>query len=123
MKKLLLATATIVLSACQHTSAPTAPVAGQAAAVKNAMLTAEASCEGDSSTMQVPITDLGGCYLSYGGGLYPNGLNTLPDPHLAAGLSAASSIMPLDVNGQPSANGKYVMLAIGMSNTTQEFCD
>src|SRR2546425_1110108 len=71
-----------------------------------------------------PITDLGtGCYLQYRGGLYPNGENALSGAHLAAGLAAAARIAPLDVAGQPSASGKYVLVSIGMSNTTQEFCN
>ncbi len=71
-----------------------------------------------------PITDLGtSLYLGrFQGGLYPHGSNTIPPDHLAAGLERARSIQPLDGQGKASPNGKYVLLSIGMSNATQEFC-
>jgi len=82
------------------------------------------SCVGRSDTAKVPITDLrDGCYLQYRGGLYPNGANELSGAHLSAGRTAAAQIVPLDVNGAPSTNGNYVMISVGMSNTTQEFCN
>jgi hypothetical protein len=71
-----------------------------------------------------PLNDLGtGLYLNqFQGGLYPNGSNTVPAAHAADGLNRAATIRPLNVQGQPDANGKYVLISIGMSNTTQEFC-
>jgi hypothetical protein len=81
------------------------------------------SCASGHDTTKVPLNDLGtGCYLTFQGGLYPGGANSLGAAHLAAGLGAAARIQPLGVNGTASANGKYVLLSIGMSNTTQEFC-
>jgi len=70
-----------------------------------------------------PINDLGpGYWRGMQGGLYPMGENDRPAGHNNAGLFLANSIQPLDVNGNPdSANGKIVLLAIGMSNTLQEF--
>jgi hypothetical protein len=82
------------------------------------------SCTGRTDATRVPLTELAdGCYLAYRGGLYPNGSNELPAAHLAAGRAAAAQIVPRDVNGAPSASGRYVLLSIGMSNTTQEFCN
>jgi len=81
------------------------------------------NCAGKTDATKVPINDLGtGCYLSFQGGLYPSGSNQLPASHLGAGVTAAARIQPLNVNGVPDANGKFVLLSIGMSNTTQEFC-
>jgi hypothetical protein len=71
-----------------------------------------------------PINDLGtGLYLNqYQGGLYENGTNTVPSDHNTAGLTAAGRIQPLDGNGNPNASGKIVLLSIGMSNTSDEWC-
>lgn len=70
-----------------------------------------------------PGNDLGtGLYLGvYQGGLYENGSNAVPSDHEADGLAAASQITPLDVNGNPSAQGKIVFLSMGMSNAAIEF--
>lgn len=71
----------------------------------------------------VPICDLGsGTYRGFAGGLYEGGSNLPPADHLAAGLAATARVRPLDASGVPSATGKIVMLSVGMSNTTQEFC-
>ncbi len=81
------------------------------------------NCAGGTNTTRVPISDLGsGCYFSFQGGLYPDGSETVPAAHRADGLSAAARIQPLDISGKPSATGKYVLLSIGYSNATQEFC-
>ncbi|OFV91084.1 MAG: hypothetical protein A3G76_04670 [Acidobacteria bacterium RIFCSPLOWO2_12_FULL_65_11] len=73
----------------------------------------------------VPINDLAaGDYIGFPGGLYPGGSNSMPPAHLAAGVAAAKTIQLLDGNGNPDAQrGKIVPLSIGMSNTSQEFCN
>jgi hypothetical protein len=71
----------------------------------------------------IPLIDLGtGTYQGKEGGLYPGGSNTRPPAHERAGIEIARSIVPLDADGTPDpANGKIVLVSIGMSNTTQEF--
>ena len=99
-------------------------VAGVAAGVLLARAGAASNCAG-TSTGLVPLTDLGaGLYLGqFEGGLYPGGSNAIPPAHLAAGLAAAVGIVPRDVLGAPDPQqGKVVLLSLGMSNTTQEFC-
>ena len=77
-----------------------------------------------TSVNRVPIQDLGaGLYLNqFQGGLYPNGMNEAPTVHAAAGLQRASEVVPRNTQGAiDPVNGKYVLLSIGMSNTTQEY--
>ena len=70
-----------------------------------------------------PLNDLGsGTYLGFQGGLYEAGSNGIPTDHAAAGSTRAAAVRPLDTSGNPSATGKMVLVSIGMSNTTQEFC-
>jgi hypothetical protein len=112
---LCLAGAGAVAAACGgDTASPTSPL--------NPPVTT-LSCADKHDTSKVPINDLGtGCYLSFAGGLYPAGSNTIPAAHALAGLAAAARIQPLDGNGLPSPSGKIALVSIGMSNTTQEFC-
>ena len=72
-----------------------------------------------------PITalnDLGtGIYLGSQGGLYPNGSSVRPASFDAAGVAIAQSIHPLDGNGNSDPNGKYAIISIGESNTSETY--
>ena len=72
---------------------------------------------------RIPLTDLSvGTYFGSTGGLYENGRNSEPADHAVVGLLRAARIQPLNPQGQPDPRGVYVLISIGMSNTTQEFC-
>jgi hypothetical protein len=81
-----------------------------------------ANCRNTSVSL-VPVNDLGpALYLNqFQGGLYPNGLNIMPIAHAQEGLARAQAVQPRSPQGQPHPNGKYVLLSVGMSNTTQEY--
>jgi len=75
-----------------------------------------------ADTVRIALIDMGSrTYKGFPGGLYPTS-NELTGTHLSAGLTRAARIRPLDANGQPATNGRIVLISIGMSNTTQEFC-
>jgi len=74
-------------------------------------------------TARVPLTELGtATYRSFEGGLYPGGSNVVPAAHAALGTTFAHNIRPRNAAGQPDPSGKIVLLSVGMSNATQEFC-
>jgi hypothetical protein len=78
---------------------------------------------GGQTPPRIPLNDLGaGTYLGFPGGLYAGGSNAVPAAHDAAGLLRANAVTPLDASGNADVNGKIVLLSIGMSNTTQEYC-
>jgi hypothetical protein len=79
--------------------------------------------ESPTDTARVPLTDLlGGTYYGNAGGLYPGPSNQPPADHDSAARAYRNSIKPLDVNGDESPFGKYVLLAIGGSNATRALC-
>lgn len=82
------------------------------------------NCAGTTAG-RVPIMDLGpAMYLEqFPGGLYREGSNQMPQAHLGAGLARAAAIQPLNAQGQPDPAGAIIMISVGMSNTTQEFCN
>ncbi len=69
----------------------------------------------------VPLTELKGEYHGETGGLYGGGKNEPPPSHATRAARAVAEIKPLDRDGRPAADGKVVLMSIGMSNTTQEF--
>jgi hypothetical protein len=55
-------------------------------------------------------------------GLYFEAQNQPPAQHLQRAMQAAARVGPLDSEGKPDPqHGRYVLMSIGMSNTTQEF--
>ncbi len=71
----------------------------------------------------VPLTNMGAStYFGFPGGLYPGG-NVMPQAHADAGQAFAAAVEPLDLNGNHSTDGKYVLLAIGHSNTMLISCN
>jgi hypothetical protein len=68
------------------------------------------------SFQATPLIDFapGQTYMGLAGGLYGNNSNVVPARHDQDGQNLAASIHPI--------NGKIIFLAIGMSNTTIEFC-
>ncbi|MCI0395216.1 MAG: hypothetical protein L0322_09805 [Chloroflexi bacterium] len=70
-----------------------------------------------------PLPELGaGSYLGFQGGLYPGGVNEMPAEHSQVGLERAGRVQPLTPAGNPSPDGKYVLLSIGIANAAHEFC-
>ncbi len=79
---------------------------------------AAANCTETSVPRLVPLNDLGpSTYAGFEGGLYSNGLNSMPAAHLKDGLARAQQITPRDKTGNLSSSGKIVLVTIGMSNT------
>jgi hypothetical protein len=78
---------------------------------------------GQDSTGLVPLTQLKGDqkYKDMDGGLYGAGSNQPPQTQLKAALAASAKTVRLDEQGNPSPQGKVVLMSIGMSNTTMEF--
>lgn len=69
----------------------------------------------------VPLTELKADYHGQDGGLYGNGSNEPPAAQAARAQNALAQVQPLGTDGKPAADGKIVMVSLGMSNTTQEF--
>jgi hypothetical protein len=85
--------------------------------------TSAADCS-RTSVPFTPLTDLKtGRYQGFQGGLYPGGKNAPSKGYLKRGLAYAKLVKPRDASGAPAANGKVVLLSVGMSNTTQEFSE
>jgi hypothetical protein len=73
-----------------------------------------AGCAFPQAFVAKPLNDLGsGQYKGLAGGLYENGSNTVPADHHADGLALAEQVKAI--------RGKFVFLAVGMSNAAMEF--
>ena len=75
------------------------------------------------TTGLVPLTEMAAAdkYQGQDGGLYGQGQNVPPAALAAAARRELSHIRPLNAEGKPAADGRIVLMSIGMSNTTQEF--
>jgi hypothetical protein len=80
---------------------------------------------GQAVSPLVPLDDLGPRPYAWGhfGGLYADGSNTMPPEHAAAGAGLARMIQPLDTQGNPSPDGRIVMLIVGSRNTARTVCN
>jgi hypothetical protein len=66
-------------------------------------------------------TLVAGSYQARGGGFYGGGTNARPQAHEALGQAIVNSIVPLNTSGvRDDANGKYLMVGLGLSHTTGE---
>jgi hypothetical protein len=73
------------------------------------------------STGFPPLTKGDGEYKGAKLGLYGDGKNDPPADHLKRAREASAAVAPLGADGRPAADGKIVLMSVGMSNTTQEF--
>jgi FlgD Ig-like domain len=87
------------------------------------VLASASPCGAQACVGCTPLDDAGGPpYLGvYPLGLYAGGTNSPPAAHLALAMSAAGAVVPRDASGNPDPNGLIGFVAIGMSNTNQEF--
>lgn len=74
-----------------------------------------------TDTVRLPLTELAS-YFRNAGGLYPAALNVPPAGHDSAARASRNRVRALDVNGDESPFGKFVLISIGMSNTSAEWC-
>lgn len=83
----------------------------------------ETSGPGKTSVGLKPLTEMTAedRYKDEDGGLYGGGKNEPAVGHAAAAKKETAKIVPLDAEGQPSSDGKIVLVSISMSNATQEF--
>ncbi|MDB5322354.1 MAG: hypothetical protein JWN40_3985 [Phycisphaerales bacterium] len=74
------------------------------------------------STGLAPLTDKAAAdYKGFKLGLYGDGENAPPAEHFKRAMEAAGKVVALDGDGHAAAEGKIVLMSVGMSNTTQEF--
>ncbi|MFN2635615.1 MAG: hypothetical protein ABR585_01115 [Gemmatimonadaceae bacterium] len=76
-----------------------------------------------TDTVRIPLNDLGArTYFGHAGGLYPGGNNLPPPDHDSAARAKRNIIRPVDINGDESPFGKFVLLSIGSTDATQAWC-
>ncbi len=82
----------------------------------SAFFTLFAKAQSDDVSQLPPLTELGtGTFKGHQGGLYPNGSNAMPPEFYNDAVEVASSIRPLDKNGNADANGEIGLVALGAS--------
>ncbi|HEX9310958.1 MAG TPA: hypothetical protein VF887_09100 [Gemmatimonadaceae bacterium] len=74
-----------------------------------------------TDTVRLPLTELP-TYFGIAGGLYPGTSNLPPAIQDSAARASRNRVRALDVNGDESPFGKFVLISIGMSNTSEEWC-
>lgn len=91
--------------------------------LKKLQLGKPAAAQGKATVGLKPLTEMTAKdkYKGEDGGLYGGGKNEPPDEHLAAAKKETAKITPLDAEGKPAKDGKIALVAISMSNATQEF--
>jgi len=62
-------------------------------------------------------------YLKQFSGMLYGGSNSPPPSHDAVGLATAAEVQPLDTSGKPSPSGQIVLLSLGMSEASDDWCD
>ncbi len=98
------------------------------AALGLAAIAAPIARAADCARVSVGLTPLnefapGQMYLgTYPGGLYPDGSNEMPLGHRLIGLVQSQAMAPRLPSGAVGSGGRIVLMSIGMSNTTQEWC-
>ena len=76
-----------------------------------------------TDTVRIPINDLATrTYFKKSGGLYPGGNSQPPSDQDSAGRARRNVIKALDVNGDESPFGKFVLLSIGGGNASEYWC-
>ena len=76
-----------------------------------------------ADTVAIPLTEMGvRTYKGLEGGLYPDRSNSEPADHDAIGIAHRNAIRPLDVNGQPSESGRYVLMSVGDADVSAGWC-
>src|SRR5688572_11962480 len=72
-----------------------------------------AASEPSANGMRMPLSEMTReTYLGFEGGLYPGASSAPPAAHAAEGVVRARGIRPLDGDGRPNEQGRYVLISI-----------